>query len=65
MQEKTFPALFLACNFITQQNSFLIEQIGRHSVIAKYAGHAEHVRQTSADVRQRAQTLPDILSSMV
>ena len=30
------------------------------SVIVKYAGH---VRQTSADVRQRAQTLPDILSS--
>ncbi len=31
-------------------------------VIAKYAGH---VRQTSADVWQRAQTLPDILSSRV
>ncbi len=24
-------------------------------------GHAGHVRQTSADVRQRAQTMPDIL----
>ena len=35
------------------------------TVIAKYAGHAGHVRQTSADVRQRAQTLPDILSSRV
>ncbi len=35
----------------------------KHSVIAKYAGHARHVRQTSADVRQRAQTLPDIMSS--
>ncbi len=31
-------------------------------VLAKYAGHAGHVRQTSADVRQGAQTLPDILS---
>ena len=31
-------------------------------VIAKYAGH---VRQTSADVQQRAQTMPDILSSRV
>ena len=38
---------------------------GWESVIAKYAGHAGHVRQTSADVRQRAQTLPDILSSRV
>ena len=35
------------------------------AVIAKYAGHARHVRQTSADVRQRAQALPDILSSRV
>ncbi len=35
------------------------------AVIAKYAGHAGHVRKTSADVRQRAQTLPDILSSRV
>ncbi len=35
------------------------------SVIAKYAGHAGHVLQASADVRQRAQTLPDILSSSV
>ncbi len=32
------------------------------TVIAKYAGH---VRQTSDDVRQRGQTLPDILSSRV
>ncbi len=32
------------------------------TVIAKYAGH---VWQTSADVRQRGQTLPDILSSRV
>ena len=31
-----------------------------HSVIAKIKLYAEHVRQTSADVRQRAQTLPDI-----
>ena len=31
-------------------------------VLAKYAGHAGHVRQTFADVRQRAPTLPDILS---
>ena len=34
-------------------------------VIGKYAGHAGHVRQTSGDVRQRAETLPDILSSRV
>ncbi len=33
------------------------------TVIAKYDGHAGHDRQTSADVRQRAQTLSDILSS--
>ena len=32
------------------------------TVIAKYAGH---VRQTSDDVRQRGQTLPDILSRRV
>ncbi len=30
-------------------------------VNAKYAGHAGHVRQTSADVRQRVQTLPEII----
>ncbi len=35
------------------------------SVVAKYVGHAGHVRQTAADVRQRDQTLPDILSSRV
>ncbi len=35
------------------------------AVLAKYAGHAGHVRQTSADVRQGAQTLPDILSGRV
>ena len=41
-----------------------VTQLTYHAtVIAKYAGHAGHVRQTSADVRQRAQTLPDILSS--
>ncbi len=33
-----------------------------NTVIAKYAGH---VRQTFADIRLRAQTLPDILSSRV
>ncbi len=32
-------------------------------VISKYAGHAGHVWQTSADVRQRAETLPDIYQS--
>ena len=32
------------------------------AVLAKYAGHAGHVRQTSADARQRTLTLPDILS---
>ncbi len=35
------------------------------AVLAKYAGHAGHVRQTSADVRQRDPTLPDILSGRV
>ncbi len=35
------------------------------AVLAKYARHAGHVRQTSADVRQGAQTLPDILSGRV
>ena len=35
------------------------------AVLAKYAGHAGHVRQSSADVRQRALTLPDILSSRI
>ena len=35
------------------------------TVLAKYAGHAGHVRQSSADVRQRALTLPDILSSRI
>ena len=39
--------------------------IGNSPVIAKYAGHAGHVRQTSADVWQRTHTLPDILSSRV
>ncbi len=34
----------------------------RIAVLAKYAGH---VRQTSADVRQGSQTLPDILSGSV
>ncbi len=32
------------------------------AVLAKYAGH---VRQSSADVRQRALTLPDVLSSRI
>ena len=32
------------------------------SVLAKYAGHAGHVRQTFADVWQGAQTLPDKMS---
>ncbi len=35
------------------------------SVLVKYAGHAGHIRQTSADVRQRAQTLPDKMSGKV
>ncbi len=35
------------------------------SVLAKYAGHAGHVRQSFADVRQRALTLPDILSGRI
>ncbi len=34
-------------------------------MIAKYAQHAGHVRQTSADVWQRAQTMAKILSSRV
>ncbi len=34
-------------------------------VRAKYAGHAGHVRQSFADVQQRALTLPDILSSRI
>ncbi len=42
-----------------------IVHINYLTVIAKYAGHAGDVRQTYADVRQRAQTLPDILSSRV
>ena len=37
----------------------------QYTVIAKYAGHAGHVRQTPADVRQRVLKLPDILSSRV
>ncbi len=37
----------------------------RIAVLAKYAGHAGHVRQTSADVRQGSQTVPDILSGRV
>ncbi len=36
-----------------------------NAVIAKYAGHAGHVRQSSCDVWQRAQALPDILSGRV
>ncbi len=35
------------------------------AVLAKYAGHAGHVQQTFADARQRASTLPDILSGRV
>ncbi len=34
-------------------------------VLAKYAGHAGHVQQSFADVRQRALTLLDILSSRI
>ena len=36
-----------------------------YPVLAKYAGHTGHVRQTSADVRQGSSTLPDILSGRV
>ena len=44
-------------------NSYIRDtKICQLSVIAKYAGH---VRQTSDGVRQRDQTLPDILSSRV
>ncbi len=34
----------------------------KYAILASYVGHA---RQTSADVRQRTQTLPDILSTRV
>ena len=40
-------------------------KIDKTTVLAKYAGHAGHVRQTSPDVRQRAPTLLDILSGRV
>ena len=44
---------------MTRNVIMLCRIFGGTTVLAKYAGH---VRQTFADVRQWAQTLPDILS---
>ncbi len=51
---------FFTVNYIHSITIFMY--LYSNSVLAKYAGH---VRQTSADVRQGAQTLPDILSGRV
>ncbi len=57
-----FNNLPFYCHILNEKPLDIKGLIHVFSVIAKYA---EHVRQTSADVRQRAQILPDILSSRV